>query len=69
MDFTAEYLDREALALALSVHVRTLDRWHVERRGPPRTTVGRRILYRAEAVREWLKANEQAGIMGVGFRR
>lgn len=68
MDFTSEeYVDRETLASALNIHVRTLDRWHLERRGPPRITVGRRILYRADAVREWLKANEQAG--SVSHRR
>ena len=61
LNFTSEYLDRPTLASALNVNVRTLDRWHVERRGPARTVVGRRILYRTAAVREWLQANEEAG--------
>ncbi|WP_442785939.1 helix-turn-helix domain-containing protein [Methylobacterium sp. C25] len=54
-------MERQELAVALSIHVRTLDRWHLERRGPPRITIGRRILYREAAVNEWLQANEEAG--------
>lgn len=61
LDFTSEYMDRNTLAVELGVNVRTLDRWHIERRGPARTTIGRRILYRTAAVREWLQANEDAG--------
>ncbi|WP_210248918.1 helix-turn-helix domain-containing protein [Methylobacterium sp. WL64] len=62
MDIMTKYFDRYDLADALGVHVRTLDRWHRERRGPPRTIVGRQIMYRGEAVEEWLRANEQAAV-------
>ena len=59
MNVTSDYMDREQLAAELGIHVRTLDRWHLERKGPPRTTVGRRILYRGAAVQAWLRKNEQ----------
>ena len=59
MTVTSEYMDREQLASELGVNVRTLDRWHLERKGPPRTVVGRRILYRGAAVQDWLRRNEQ----------
>ena len=54
-----EYLARDELARQLGKSVRTLDRWHVQRVGPPRTRVGRLILYRKEAVARWLRDNEQ----------
>jgi hypothetical protein len=36
-----DYLTREELAVELGKCVRTLDRWHAVRYGPPRATVGR----------------------------
>ncbi|MBY6046693.1 helix-turn-helix transcriptional regulator [Vannielia litorea] len=55
---TTPYLTREEAAEQLRVSPRTLDRMHASRSGPPRTTVGRRVLYRPEALEEWLKARE-----------
>ncbi|TFL20272.1 helix-turn-helix transcriptional regulator [Jannaschia formosa] len=51
-------LTRDEAAMRLSVSPRTLDRWHVLRKGPPRTTAGRRVLYRPEALDQWLLERE-----------
>lgn len=52
------YLSPEALARALDVTPRTLLRWHSDRAGPPRTTVGRRPLYSEDRLGEWLAGRE-----------
>ena len=54
----AEYMEPEALASDLGVTVRTLERWHRRGWGPPRVTIGRRVLYRRAAVAAWVQANE-----------
>ena len=53
--FTEEELANEVL----HIHRRTLHRWFVQRIGPPRTVIGRLILYRKSSVLEWLAANER----------
>ena len=53
------FLTREQLATALGKSVRTLDRWEVLRMGPPRVILGKTILFRIEAVRDWLASIEQ----------
>jgi hypothetical protein len=55
----AEYMTPEQLAGELGLCKRTLDRWHASRTGPPRVTVGRRPLYRREAVVQWLRKRER----------
>ena len=54
-----EFLTKEELASELQRNPRTLDRWNVLRIGPPRTLVGRAILYRRASVQKWLAAQEQ----------
>jgi predicted DNA-binding transcriptional regulator AlpA len=56
---TDEYIEPSPLAKELGVSDRTLHRWYVERIGPPRVTIGRKVLYRREAVREWLRSREE----------
>jgi phage terminase Nu1 subunit (DNA packaging protein) len=56
----SEFLTKEQLAAELGVNLRTLDRWAVLGIGPPRTRVGRKILYRRSSVSRWLLAQEQA---------
>ena len=53
------YVNREQLAKELGKTLRTIDRWERRRIGPPRVVIGRMILYRKEAVREWLLSQEQ----------
>ena len=54
------------LAAELGVSLRTLQRWHGLRCGPPRVTVGRTILYNVAAVRRWLENHEVEPKRGVG---
>jgi hypothetical protein len=54
-----DYLGRDELAQELRTSVRTLDRWHTRRIGPPRTVIGRTVLYSIESVRSWLQSREQ----------
>jgi hypothetical protein len=55
------YLTPDRLAKVLGKSGRTLSRWHTLRIGPPRVAVGNLILYRASAVQDWLRDNEQHG--------
>jgi hypothetical protein len=55
----AEFLTREELAAELRRNPRTLDRWDVLGMGPPRTLIGRQILYRRVSVKKWLAAQER----------
>jgi excisionase family DNA binding protein len=49
----------DQLAEQAGVSVRTIKRWRDQRKGPPFIRMGRRILYRRDAVADWLLANEQ----------
>ena len=53
----SEFLTKEQLAWDLNRSTRTLDRWHVQRIGPPRTKVRRSklILYKKSTVAAWLE--------------
>lgn len=59
-----EYMDRHELARQLGVSLDTLSKWSTQRIGPPRVRLGRRILYRREAVREWLRLREDGSVPG-----
>ena len=48
-----------ATAGLLGVKVQTLRKWAVQRRGPPRVKVGKRVFYRPEAVTAWLAKQER----------
>jgi hypothetical protein len=56
----SEFLSKEELAAELRRNPRTLDRWAVLGMGPPRTRVGRNVLYRRASVQKWLAAQEQS---------
>ncbi|SOD96543.1 helix-turn-helix domain-containing protein [Caenispirillum bisanense] len=64
----SDHLTQEQAAEILGVSVRTLQRLHASRRGPARIKIGRVIMYRVEAIREWLAANEN-GTVGRPSRR
>jgi hypothetical protein len=55
----SEYLTPAELADELGICKRTLDRWHASRTGPPRVTLGRRPLYRRDAVADWIRSRER----------
>jgi hypothetical protein len=52
------WLSREELGAQLGLSASTLKRWEGARTGPPCVRVGRRIVYRLEAVRDWLREQE-----------
>ena len=53
------YLRREELAKQFGLSPRTIDRWEALRKGPPRVSIGRTILYNIQPVREWLVSQER----------
>ena len=55
----SEFLTKEELAAELRRNPRTLDRWEALGVGPPRTRVGRQVLYRRASVQKWLCAQER----------
>ena len=66
------WLNRTDLARELTLSVDTLQRWETWRMGPPCVRVGRKVLYRMEAVRDWLReqdARKQGASRAVASRR
>jgi hypothetical protein len=59
-EILSEFFTKEELAAELRRNPRTLDRWELLGMGPPRTHVGRKVLYRRASVQKWLAAQEQA---------
>ena len=55
------FFSKEELAAELGRNPRTLDRWNVLGLGPPRTHIGRKVLYRRASVQKWLAAQERHG--------
>lgn len=64
----ANFMRRDELAEALNVSPRTLDRWESLRKGPPRVTVGRTILYNINSVADWLLSHERKPVPARGRR-
>jgi excisionase family DNA binding protein len=56
----SEFLTTQELATELGLNKRTLDRWHALGTGPPRTRVGRKVLYRRTSVQKWLAVQQQS---------
>lgn len=54
-----EWMTRAELAAALDVAEPTLARWESRKIGPVCIRIGRRVLYRREAVKEWMVAQER----------
>jgi excisionase family DNA binding protein len=57
-DILQDYVTPEALAEELGVSPRTLKRWRLDRVGPAPTKIGRKFLYRRDAVKKWLEKSE-----------
>ena len=53
-----EYQTKKELADEFDKTPRTLDRWDALGVGPPRTCIGRTVLYRRASVQKWLAAQE-----------
>lgn len=58
-DFLEGFIDEDEYARIRRVTRRTCQRDRQRRQAPPHTQLGRRILYRVDAVREWLVRNER----------
>jgi hypothetical protein len=56
----SDFLTKSELAIELGRHARTIDRWEQLGIGPPRTCVGRKVLYKRSSILRWLAAQEQA---------
>jgi excisionase family DNA binding protein len=54
-----EFFTKSTLAEYLGITLRSLDRLDVRREGPPRVKIGRRVLFRREAVEAWLQERER----------
>jgi len=52
------WLSRAEVAAAIGMSIDTLARWESRRIGPPCVRIGRKVLYRAQAFRDWLVACE-----------
>ena len=52
------YVSEAELSAALEKTIPTLRTWGSRRKGPPRTVVGRKVLYRVGALRQWLRSRE-----------
>ncbi len=53
------WLSRGEVAAELGVSIDTRGCWEVRRDGPPCIRIGRKVLYRAEAFREWRVSRER----------
>ena len=52
------YLTPANLAEEIGISIRTLQRWNLTRKSPRHFKVGKRVLYRREAVDLWFRENE-----------
>jgi excisionase family DNA binding protein len=56
------YLTKEQLAAQLGRSPRTIDRWALTGHAPAPTRIGRTVLFRRDAVLEWLRGQESAPV-------
>jgi hypothetical protein len=54
----SQYWTKPETARELDVCEKTLDRWHLDKMGPPRTKLGRTVLYKKSSVAAWLAKQE-----------
>jgi predicted DNA-binding transcriptional regulator AlpA len=52
------WMTRPEMAEQIGISVDTLARWETRRIGPPCVRIGRKVYYRVEAFREWLRDQE-----------
>lgn len=68
-DFLDGLIPEEEYAARRGVSVRTCQRDRQLRQSPPFITVGRRIYYRVESIREWLVQQERGRLPVAGRRQ
>lgn len=61
-----DWMPRRELAGIIGVSADTLKRWETRRIGPPCIRIGRKVLYRRGAVRDWLLDQESRKTAGRG---
>lgn len=54
-----DYLTRKQLASEFGISADTLARWATDGTGPPHVRIGKKAMYRRQAVLDWLKAREE----------
>lgn len=59
MSLLKEYIERKELATELDLTEHTLSLWERDKKGPPVTRIGRKVLYRRQAVIEWMLKQER----------
>jgi DNA-binding transcriptional regulator YiaG len=52
------YVTPQRLSIILNVSVRTLARWNASRIGPPKITIGKKILFDVAKLPDWLATRE-----------
>ncbi len=52
-------IPQAAVAQLLGCTVRTLENWRQRRTGPAWTRLGHRVLYREQALMQWIRSKEQ----------
>jgi hypothetical protein len=58
-DFLEGFVTEKDYAARRGVSIRTCQRDRQRRQSPPYVVIGRRVYYRAEAIRDWLLARER----------
>lgn len=61
-----DWMPRKELAGIIGISADTLKRWETRRIGPPCIRIGRKVLYRRGAVRDWLLEQESRKTAGRG---
>lgn len=54
-----DWMPRAELAEIIGISTDTLARWESRRTGPPCVRIGRKVLYRRGAVRDWMLEQEK----------
>lgn len=52
------YATRAQAAAQMGLSEDTLARWETQRKGPPCIRLGRKVYYRIEAIRDWMRDQE-----------
>jgi hypothetical protein len=59
-DLLSDYDTPDELAASLGICTKTLDRWRLDKKGPPITYVGRKPYYHRDSAKTWLRSQEKS---------